>query len=318
MLIEIDFFNLFGYKDTYQKIIKGICKEMSFFWRLTCPSALDTIEIFADTLESHVLSVGWFETENPAIWMVEATVREEPNLTFLQSLIKEVANQHHLTVPQLHSEKLPDADWLEQTWKNFPPLEIANFYIYGSHAKGEIPAGLIGMEINAATAFGSGEHETTTGCLQTLCEFEKAGLQFIKPLDMGCGSGVLAMAIAKLWQILVLAVDNDPESVRVAEQNAITNNCSSLIQTLCNEGFEGDVVQKQAPFDLIVANILAGPLCHMARDMVENATNGGRIVLSGLLTRQVDEVVAAYESAGATLDSVKKVGDWATLAFKVI
>lgn len=289
---------------------------MSFFWRLTCPAALDNIEIFADALEPHVLSVGWFETENPAIWMLEATVREEPNLVFLQSLIDKMAHQHHLIAPQLHLEKLPDADWLEQTWKNFPPLEIASFYIYGSHAKDEIPAGLIGMEINAATAFGSGEHETTTGCLQTLCDFKEAGLQFKKTLDMGCGSGVLAMAIAKLWQIPVLAVDNDPESVRVAEQNAHTNNCSSLIYALCNEGFEGGTVQKQGPFDLIVANILAGPLCHMAGDMVANTTDGGRIVLSGLLTRQVEEVVAAYESAGATLDSIKKVGDWATLSFK--
>jgi len=289
---------------------------MSFFWRLTCPAALDTIEIFADALEPHVLSVGWFETENPEIWMVEATVREEPNIEFLQSLLNEVASQNYLTASQLHSEKLPDADWLEQTWKNFPPLEIARFYIYGSHAKGEIPARLIGMEINAATAFGSGEHETTTGCLQTLCDFDEAGLQFKKPLDMGCGSGVLAMAIAKLWQIPVLAVDNDPESVRVAEQNALINECSSLIHAVCNEGFEGGIVQSQGPFDLIVANILAGPLCHMAGDMVANILNGGHIVLSGLLTRQVDSVVAAYESAGVTLDNIKKVGDWATLSFK--
>lgn len=291
---------------------------MSFFWRLTCPAALDTVENFADVLEPYVLSIGWFETENLDIWMVEATVREEPDVEFLQNLIAQAAKEHHLPVPQIHSEKLPDADWLEQTWKNFPPLEIARFYIYGSHTKGVIPKGLIGMEINAATAFGSGEHETTTGCLRTLCDFEKAGLQFKKPLDMGCGSGVLAMAIAKLWHIPVLAVDNDPESVRVAEQNALTNQCSSLIHALCNEGFDGNIVQKHGPFDLIVANILAGPLCYMAHDMVINTIMGGRIVLSGLLTRQIDEVVAAYESAGAILDNVEKVGDWATLGFKVV
>lgn len=290
---------------------------MSFFWRLTCPASVDTVENYADALEPHVLSIGWFETENPDIWMVEATVRKEPNIAFLQDLIAQTANQHQWPIPQLYVEKLPDADWLEQTWKNFPPLEIARFYIYGSHAKGEIPSGLIGLEINAATAFGSGEHETTTGCLQTLCDFEKAGMQFQNPLDMGCGSGVLAMAIAKLWQVPVLAVDNDPESVRVTAQNIQTNQCSSLIQALCNEGFEGHIVQQNGPFDLIVANILAGPLCHMANDMVENTMKGGRIVLSGLLTRQIDEVVSAYETAGATLNTIKNVGDWATLDFKV-
>ncbi|WP_052045839.1 50S ribosomal protein L11 methyltransferase [Candidatus Paracaedibacter symbiosus] len=287
---------------------------MSFFWRLTCSATLENIEIFADAIEEHVLSVGWFETTNPEIWMVEATVRKEPEMAFLQQLISEAAAQHKVPSPHLHVEKLPDADWLEQTWKNFPPLEIARFYIYGSHAKGEIPEGLIGMEINAATAFGSGEHQTTTGCLETLCDFMDAGIQVKNPLDMGCGSGVLAMAVTKLWQMPVLAVDNDPESVRVAAQNAATNKCEQLMHTLCNEGFEGDVVQKYGPFDLIVANILAGPLCDMAPQMVANTIKGGRIVLSGLLTRQIDEVAAAYEVAGATLVSVKNVGDWATLS----
>lgn len=287
---------------------------MSFFWYLTCPAPLENIEKFADALESHVLSVGWFESENPDVWIVEATVRQEPNLVLLQSLIADVAHNLGVKVPHLSCEKLANADWLEQTWKNFPPLEIARFYIYGSHTKGEIPPELIGMEINAATAFGSGEHETTTACLQTLCDFQESGMTFTNPLDMGCGSGVLAMAMTKLWQIPVLAVDNDPESVRVTEQNALTNHCDQMIRAVCNEGFAGNVVQSDGPYDLIVANILAGPLCDMAVDMVTNTTKGGRIVLSGLLTRQIDEVVAAYELAGATLDSVKKVADWAALS----
>lgn len=287
---------------------------MSFYWYLTCPAPLEYIEKFADALEPHMLSVGWFESENPDVWIVEATVRQQPNLPFLQSLVVDVAHALGVETPLLSCEKLANADWLEQTWKNFPPLEIARFYIYGSHTKGEIPPGLIGMEINAATAFGSGEHETTTACLQTLCDFHDKNIKFTNPLDMGCGSGVLAMSIAKLWQIPVLAVDNDPESVKVTVQNALTNQCDQLIRSVCNEGFSGDIVQKDGPFDLIVANILAGPLCDMAVEMVANTTKGGRIVLSGLLTRQIDEVVTAYDAAGATLDSVKKVADWAALS----
>lgn len=288
---------------------------MSFFWRLTCSAALENIETFADALEPYVLSVGWFESDNPEVWVVEATTRLEPNMSELQSIITSCAIEHQLIVPPLICEKLADADWLEQTWKNFPPLEIAHFYIYGSHAKGEIPNGLIGMEINAATAFGSGEHETTTACLQTLCDFFDEGRTFTNPLDMGCGSGVLAMAIVKLWQVPVLAVDNDPESVRVTSQNALTNNCHQQIKAVCNEGFAGNIVQAQGTYDLIVANILAGPLCEMASEMVQNTTLGGIIVLSGLLTRQIDEVVEAYEKAGAKLQSVKKVQDWAALSF---
>lgn len=290
---------------------------MTFFWRLTCPALLEHVEIYADKLEEHVLSVGWYETEDSAIWMVEATNRTEPDVAFLQSLINEAAAENHLEAPKLTCEKLPDEDWLEQTWKNFPPREIDRFYIYGSHTKAEIPTDLIGMEINAATAFGSGEHETTTGCLQTLSELFQGGFTPKNPLDMGCGSGVLAMAIAKLWNISVLGVDNDPESVRVTEQNAQTNNCADLLKALCNEGFEGNVVQAHGPFDLIVANILAGPLCFMASDMVKCALPGAKIVLSGLLTRQIEEVAAAYIAAGATLEVTKKVGDWATLTFGV-
>lgn len=287
---------------------------MSFFWRLSCSTQLSEIEIFANALEDHVLSVGWFETENPEVWMLEATVRHEPDISFLQGLIDAAAASHDISPPWLYSEKTADTDWLEQTWKNFPPLQIARFYIYGSHADKDVPDNLIAMEINAATAFGSGEHQTTTGCLETLCEFREAGLTFTNPLDMGCGSGILAMGIAKLWSVPVLAVDNDPESVRVAAQNATTNNCDQFIKALCNEGFDGDVVQKEAPFDLIVANILAAPLCDMAAQMVANTAIEGRIVLSGLLTRQIDEVLAAYEAAGATLLKVKRIEDWATLS----
>lgn len=289
---------------------------MTFFWRLTCPVKLEHVEIYADKLEDHVLSVGWYETENPEIWMVEATNRVEPDMAFLQTLINEAANTNALEAPSLFCEKLPDEDWLEQTWKNFPPREVGCFYIYGSHTKKEvIPDGFIGMEINAATAFGSGEHETTTGCLETLSELHRNGFEPKNPLDMGCGSGVLAMAIAKLWNIPILAVDNDPESVRVTAQNAETNNCSHLIHPLCNEGFDGSIVQNQGPFDLIVANILAGPLCYMAPDMVKNAVPGAKIILSGLLTRQIEEVSAAYMTTGAHLENTKKIGDWATLTF---
>lgn len=286
---------------------------MSFFWRLSCQAPFNSIEKFADVIEPHVLSVGWFEGPQENVWILEATVRQQPDETLLKKQLQEAAEQLNVTPPALTIEKIADENWLEQTWKNFPPLTIDKFYIYGSHAKGDIPEGLIGLEINAATAFGSGEHETTTACLQTLGDFYRQGLTFHRSLDMGCGSGILAMAIAKLWETPVLAVDNDPESVKVTQQNIRMNDCEPYITTLCNEGFDGNSVQSNGPFDLIVANILAGPLCEMAQEMVKNIQPQGRLVLSGLLSRQIEEVTLAYEKAGAQVLSIKKVEDWVAI-----
>lgn len=305
-------------------------------WKLSFETTSREADMYGQALEEHVLAVSWYEVnEAEDHWVLEATLDKNsgvfdsghnaPNLAYFQNLLNSAAQAQGLTAPHARIEALPETDWLEQTWKNFPPLQIGPFFVYGSHVKNEkgqvdIPQGLIGLEVNAATAFGSGDHETTSGCLDTLHDLFKEGYRYKKPLDMGCGSGILAMAIAKLWNIPVLAVDNDPESVRVTADNAKKNNCSDLINTLCNEGFDGNIVQQQGPFDLIVANILAAPLCMMASQMVENLTSredlSGRIILSGLLLRQREEVLDAYNRAGAILVDQKIIGDWVTLLLK--
>ncbi|MBX3457794.1 MAG: 50S ribosomal protein L11 methyltransferase [Candidatus Paracaedibacteraceae bacterium] len=286
-------------------------KKISF--KTTSAAAL----IFGDALDEQVLAVSWHEIdEDTDHWVFEATVSDAHDLDLIQSLLVQAAAHHQLAVPQIVVEVLPETDWLEQTWKNFPPRQIGRFYVYGSHTKGDVPAGLIGMEINAATAFGSGEHETTTACIEALTKMHAQGMTFNKPLDMGCGSGILAMAIAKLWGISVLAVDNDPESVRVATRNAELNTCDDLVSCLCNEGFDGTVVKDQGPFDLVSANILAAPLCEMAPDMADCVAPKGRIVLSGLLTRQIDQVRQSYEAVDFTFVEHHLIGDWAALVFE--
>lgn len=283
-------------------------------WRLKLQCLQAQANDFCDALEPHVLAVSWYEgNKDGTIWVVEATLRQQPDLTFFTHVIQDAASKMEIPTPALSVEEVPETDWLEQTWRNFPPQQIGSFFVFGSHNQQEAPAGMIGLEINAATAFGSGEHETTTGCLLTLQELHQQDIKVTNPLDMGCGSGILAMAVAKLWNVPVLAVDNDPESTRVTELNSQLNHCDHLLTALCNEGFAGDVVQKQGPFDLIVANILAGPLCDMAPDMVANLKAGGYIILSGLLTRQQQDVVAAYREAGASLVQAKVINEWATL-----
>lgn len=286
-------------------------------WRLSFSTTAQLADLLSKTLEDHVLAVSYYEVnEANNHWTVEATLKTEdndyPDRSFYQNMIDQ-SLEADIYTPQITIEILPETDWLEQTWKNFPPRQIGQFYVYGSHTQETPPTDLIGLEINAATAFGSGEHETTTGCLLTLDDLKQAGHTFSHPLDMGCGSGILAMAAAKLWNINVLAVDNDPESVRVTLENAKLNRCDDLIEGLCNEGFDGTIVQEKGPFDLILANILANPLCQMSTEMVTSLAPGGRIILSGLLTRQRDDVVAAYEAAGAKFINEKVIGDWATL-----
>lgn len=273
--------------------------------------------LYADALDERVLATSWHEIdEDTDHWMFEATVSDHHNLDQIRSAIQETASEYGFDAPEISVDELPETDWLEQTWKNFPPRTIGRFYIYGSHAKNDVPPGLIGLEINAATAFGSGEHETTTACIEALTKMHSQGLKFQRPLDMGCGSGILAMAIAKLWSIPVLAVDNDPESVRVATRNAELNQCDHLVSCLCNEGFDGTAVGVRGPFDLVTANILAAPLCDMASDMARYVASTGRIVLSGLLRRQIEQVRQAYEAVGCVFIEEHLISDWAALVFE--
>ncbi|HXF90880.1 MAG TPA: 50S ribosomal protein L11 methyltransferase, partial [Candidatus Nitrosotenuis sp.] len=284
-------------------------------WRIyfTCP--LEHVDILAGALEPFSLAISTYETNDEHIWMVEATAKDQPEIQEVQASVSVAATLLGVDIPQIHVEPLPETDWLEATWKNFPPREIGPFYVYGSHNKSAIPEHLIGLEINAATAFGSGEHETTTGCLLALAQLKKTR-KFNNPLDMGCGSGILAMATTKLWQVPVTAVDNDPESIRVTIENARMNYCEHLLTPLVSEGFASPDVTIRGPFDLIIANILAVPLCLMAQDMINNTQNGGNIILSGLLIRQERDVIEAYQAVGAKFLEHIHINDWATLMFE--
>ena len=283
-------------------------------WRITFETTQQLAHIYTELMEGQFLAVSLYEiSEEDDRWMVEATAAEAPSRDQLMELLTVVAESNQSNTPSPTIEELPETDWLEQTWKNFPPREIGRFYVYGSHTTPSPTPGLIPMEINAATAFGSGEHETTSGCLMALGDLLEAGFVPKSPLDMGCGSGILAMATAKLWDIPVLAVDNDPESVKVTQVNAQINNCTHLVNALCNEGFDGSAVIAHKPFDLITANILAKPLIMMAPRMAECITPEGRIILSGLLQRQKADVLAAYEAEGLHLRAEKPMGDWVSL-----
>lgn len=213
-------------------------------------------------------------------------------------------------------EETPDINWLEKAYQEFEPFSIGPFYIYGSHYKEALPEHQINLQIDAATAFGSGEHETTNGCMQAMLDLKGKGACPWNILDMGTGSGILAIAAWKLWSSPILAVDNDPESVRVAARHAELNDVpltKSGMTCDCGDGFKTPSVDVKKPYELIIANILAGPVIEMAPELVRVLDKGGYCVLSGMLNEQVDLVASAYEGEGLTLKKRYDVGEWSTL-----
>ena len=272
----------------------------------------------SNALEEYTLATSTFETKDPDIWAVEAITSKEPDREAFQSILSAACALLETSTPNLIIEPLPETDWLEATWRNFPPRQIGRYYVYGSHTSPNPPSGSVTLEINAATAFGSGEHETTTGCLLTLDELATQGRRFHKPLDMGCGSGILAIAIAKTWGASVVAADNDPESVKVTTTNAALNQCPSLVTAYLSSGFDNPDVRAQGPFDLIVANILAAPLIKMAPALSQALALKGLAILSGLLSRHKADVVQAYEAAGFRLASHRTLNGWEALGLEKV
>lgn len=207
---------------------------------------------------------------------------------------------------------LPDADWVALSLKGLKPVAAGRFLVHGAHDRAAARRGRIAIEIDAGQAFGTGHHGTTAGCLEAidrLCRQRR----FRRPLDLGTGSGVLAIALAKVLRTRVLATDIDPVACRVAAENAARNGVARLVDVTVADGVGGKAVRAAAPFDLVVANILAEPLRRLAPAVGAIVAPGGALVLSGLLPAQRDSVAAAYRSQGFRLVSARIVGGWAVV-----
>ncbi|MCO5084716.1 MAG: 50S ribosomal protein L11 methyltransferase [Rhizobiaceae bacterium] len=199
-----------------------------------------------------------------------------------------------LAIPSgIGRETLEDIDWVTKSLEDLKPVRAGRFLVHGAHDRDRLRVGDIGIEIEAGLAFGTGHHGTTAGCLEMLTDV----LRRERPrnaLDLGTGSAVLAIALAKLAGIPVLATDIDPVATKVARENVRLNGVVRLVHAVTAAGFHNPVFALNAPFDLIVANILARPLMKLAPEMARHLTPGGSLVLSGILDRQRDAVVAAY------------------------
>jgi ribosomal protein L11 methyltransferase len=196
-------------------------------------------------------------------------------------------------VAAIGEEILPDIDWVALSLEGLQPVRAGRFLVHGSHDRHRRRAGDLAIEIEAGLAFGTGHHGTTSGCLEMIEQVVRRERP-TNALDLGAGSAVLAIALAKLAHIPVLATDIDPVATKVAAANARLNEVSSLIEARTAPGFHNPIFSARAPFDLIVANILARPLMKLAPEMAGYVAPGGSIILSGILARQRNAVLAAY------------------------
>lgn len=207
-------------------------------------------------------------------------------------------------------------DWMAQVRAGLTPVHAGRFVVYGSHDAAQIPTHLIGLEIEAALAFGTGHHATTQGCLIALDRLARAGLVARNVADVGCGTGVLAMAAARIWPARVLASDIDPLAVETARANALSNRLGPRINCHIAAGFDHPALRRAAPFDLIFANILARPLRRLAGDMARFSQSDGLLILSGILTRQAAGVEAVYRSHGFGRRALIRRDEWTTLVLR--
>jgi ribosomal protein L11 methyltransferase len=250
-----------------------------------------------------------YEDRASGEWVFEATCIEPPDLGRFDALARQtLGGSVSFSVTSID----PSIDWVTRSLEGLPPVRAGGFYVHGSHEAKPAPAGLTDILIDANQAFGTGHHETTSGCLEAI----DISLKRRRPqamLDVGTGTGVLAIALARRTRRIVIASDIDPVAVRIAAANAAINGVGNRVLCLRADGLDSPEITASAPYDLIVANILAGPLVGLAPSIGRVAAPQGTVILSGLLAHQAPRVVGAYAQQGMILRRRLVRRGWATL-----
>jgi ribosomal protein L11 methyltransferase len=239
-------------------------------------------------------------------WAIEITFTEPPDQQAIRGLIEAGGSDP----AALQFSQIAERDWVAASLADLKPVRAGRFLVHGGHHRGRFPANLIGIEIEAALAFGTGHHGTTRGCLLALDALLKRRSR-ARVLDVGSGTGVLAIAAAKVLHSAILTTDIDPVAVRVANANVRHNGVAAFIRNRVADGRRS--LPWRGSFDVILANILLGPLTRMAPQLARRLAPGGAIILSGLLPEQASAAVAAYRNQGLALVHRAVIEDWATL-----
>lgn len=275
---------------------------------LTRAQAFALVDAVIDR-EDLALTATAFEDEATGEWVFECSCEHKPDIEAFNALAKDVLGG---TVQFAANLIDPDIDWVSKSLEGLPPVSAGGFYVYANHHEGQVPTGATPIHIEAAQAFGTGHHETTTGCLEAISRVLKRGTPR-NMLDIGTGTGVLAIALAKRTRIPLIASDIDPIAVQATRENARLNGVPHTVIAIHAAGVDDQVIAGNAPYDLIVANILARPLCHIARDVGAITAPGATIILSGLLSHQAPRVLSAYRQHDMILREKIVKKEWATL-----
>jgi ribosomal protein L11 methyltransferase len=272
------------------------------------------LDILSDLFEDGEFAIATMEVDEAKdIWetSVYVTVAEEAEVR--DALSKALSEPY----PELEIERevLPDVDWVAKSLEGLQPVRAGRFLVHGSHDRDRVLPGDIAVEIDAGQAFGTGHHGTTAGCLEMI-DWVLRSQKIGNVLDLGTGSGVLAIAARKIRHVPVLATDIDPVAITVARENVRKNHISTGIALETAPGFHHGAFSRHGPFDLIIANILARPLMRMAPDLTRHLSPGGIVVLSGILASQRLKVLAAYN--GQKLAHVRTIwrNGWVTIVMR--
>ena len=282
---------------------------MPTYTALTTLDGKASAEALGEALEQlDPTGVGVFEVEDDSgLWEVGAYFLETPDGMALDLMAAAFGAK-----PFAVSE-VPDVDWVAKVRRELQPVRAGRFFVYGSHDAEKVPAETEPLLIEAAMAFGTGHHGTTKGCLEAFDRLLDRGERLERVADIGCGTAVLAMAAARVLPGTMLAADIDPVAVEVAEANVLANGLNGRVRCLEATGFDHGALEMGAPFDLIFANILKGPLIDLAPSMARHTAIGGKAILSGILTHQADEVAEVYALHGFNVDNKAEIVDWVTL-----
>jgi ribosomal protein L11 methyltransferase len=299
----------------------GIMREFgSGIWQAKVRLEHTAVEPFADLLDRDAVGISVFETRDDVTgvigWQISALYKSQPDAGALSAGAALIAAAAGVAEPEIEIAPLPPSDWLAEAYAGFPARRIGRFFVHGSHIEARVGDG-IPLLIDAATAFGSGEHATTEGCLLAMSDLARRGPRIARVLDMGTGSGILSVGMAKLFpKARIFAVDIDAESARVAAENARLNGVSRHVRAAQGNGYHSPLASRGPRFDVIIANILARPLIAMAPHLARRLRPGGIAILSGLLSRQERAVLGAHKAMGLRLVGRKPIGEWTTLILR--
>jgi ribosomal protein L11 methyltransferase len=266
-------------------------------------------DLLTETLDEAEAAIGAFEGPGGR-WDVTFYFADAPNEAAIRELVGLAAGDE--AARSLRFDTVEARDWVRATLDELVPVHAGRFVVHGQHDRAKVAPNKLGIEIEAALAFGTGHHGTTRGCLLLLDHVLKAH-QPRRVLDLGTGTGVLAIAAAKALRIQVLASDIDAPSVKVAGGNARANGVGPFVEVTWGNGFSAPRLRQRQPFDLLLANILANPLRQMATPMSRHLAGGARVILSGLLTPQAPAVIAAYRARGLVIERHIRIEGWSSL-----